>query len=910
MLGAFFLDIRKGDVLRYMFMPQVMPRLYAFAESGFSNLALMIAMVYRSLNLLPATHSVFLRENRNHLTLRNVIGAAASQLTFNWANADKVLVFFAVLAGLIMLALQFVVTVCYLMMNPAIAQDMPQNYGDFFADHAPKDVAYLLLFAVFGVPEIFKTGGTRTDFHVAMHELFQLYSIGLLVVAVIIICYFIFAVVVETAQTGVPFGKRYNHVWTPIRLVFALGLLIPVGYGLNSAQWITLYSAKFGSDFATKGWIKYNETMNQAYLENAEERVGTPKVPNIKPLVAYMTVVLACEKAYEKNNKNWDIQAYVVSEADATMTGPPVTLATYTIDADIPQSPDERDEPKKARKDVLIRFGLYDSAKFTNERGHVLSICGDLVIHFGDATQDGSILIQESYLKLVRDLWSGKYGIKEAAIGRVSPFIREAADTGDPPPQPDMNYRSTAINEINEYLGGSGTTGGEIGRAVQKQANSDAWQTDINNIRERGWGGAGIWYNKIAQINGSLVTSVANIPQARSMPRVMEYVKQKQLQQNKDVAEAYSLNLSGGYKIEFSNHEESTIAPALKVVYDDWAKDPNFGDLSNQTQLTGNFFIDAINVIFGTQGLFAMCQNTDVHPLAQLSMLGKGLVEASIRNLATGIGFSGLATIPVAGLGQIGGAVSSILMSVAGITIVMGFLLYYVLPFMPFLYFFFAVGGWIKGLFEAMVGVPLWALSFLRIDGEGLPGDPGMTGIYLIFEIFLRPILIIFGLLASVIVFAAMVKILNEVFYLVVQNVSGHDPNSTAMCGGVTPGGNDAAGSGNSGSGSAIDFFRGPVDELFFTVMYAIVVYMIGMSCFKLIDLIPNNILRYMGASVNTFNDKAADPADGLMFRLSVGGDAISGKIIGQGGLISSATSAAQNLGGAAANAAKGPQGQ
>src|SRR5690606_26450293 len=106
--------------------------------------------------------------------------------------------------------------------------------------------------------------------------------------------------------------------------------------------------------------------------------------------------------------------------------------------------------------------------------------------------------------------------------------------------------------------------------------------------------------------------------------------------------------------------------------------------------------------------------------------------------------------------------------------------------------------------------VPLWALAFLRIDGEGLPGDAAMGGIYLIFEIFLRPIMIIFGLLASIVIFAAMVKVLNEVFYLVVHNVAGHDPNSTAICG--KSGGNTLSGT-SASAPQGIDFFRGPIDE-------------------------------------------------------------------------------------------------
>ena len=289
-----------------------------------------------------------------------------------------------------------------------------------------------------------------------------------------------------------------------------------------------------------------------------------------------------------------------------------------------------------------------------------------------------------------------------------------------------------------------------------------------------------------------------------------------------------------------------------------------------------------------------MCKNADIHPLAQLSTLGKGLLEASIRNL----GFSGGLGVASMFAGPFGSAVqalSSFFGSIAMVGILLGFVLFYLLPFLPFLYFFFAVGGWIKGLFEAMVGVPLWALAHLRIDGDGLPGEAAANGYFLIFEIFLRPMLILFGLLASVAIFGAMVKVLNEIFYLVVSNTSGSNPDGQASClrEGANPGAaNSATGGGtattNAKTGSA-EYFRGPIDEFFFTVVYAIIVYMIGMSSFKLIDQIPNYILRWMGSGTPSFGDQGGEPVEGLVSRVTVGGGLVGSQVSGALGQLSGA---------------------
>jgi conjugal transfer/type IV secretion protein DotA/TraY len=439
-------------------------------------------------------------------------------------------------------------------------------------------------------------------------------------------------------------------------------------------------------------------------------------------------------------------------------------------------------------------------------------------------------------------------------------------------PEPDSDFKRTVSNQLRADIEP------EIAAAAALQGGSIAWQNQIAQVTNLGWGGAGIWYNKIAQLNGSLVTAVNSVPEIRSMPAVYEYTRARALSQNLEAGGLPDLGLAGNIEMQFQSELEGEIARTISYVIEYWKREPlDQGADGAQAQPTANVFIDAINAIFGTRGLFNMCANTDTHPLAQLSILGKGLVEASIRNLMLAVGFGALSTVPIPFIGAASGAAASILTSIATMTITMGFLLFYVVPFMPFLYFFFAVGAWVKGIFEAMVGVPLWALAHLRIDGEGLPGDAAMDGYYLIFEIFLRPILIVFGLLASVIIFSAMVRVLNEIYSLVVFNLAGHDGTRVSGC--------TVVGGPTLTTENIVRFFRGPIDEFFFTVIYAIIVYMIGMSCFKLIDLIPNNILRFMNVNVQTYNDALQDPADGLMIKLSLGMNTAMGPIgrIGQG---------------------------
>ena len=139
--------------------------------------------------------------------------------------------------------------------------------------------------------------------------LFQFYSFGLLLIATLIFLYHLVVIVAETAVTGSPFGQRFQNVWVPIRLVMALGLLVPINFGLNSAQYITLYSAKLGSSVATNAWRTYNNTI-QAHpmfggaagngnnpIGERETLIAIPKRQSIAEVVEAMSLVHTCAYA-------------------------------------------------------------------------------------------------------------------------------------------------------------------------------------------------------------------------------------------------------------------------------------------------------------------------------------------------------------------------------------------------------------------------------------------------------------------------------------------------------------------------------------------------------------------------------------------------------------------------------------
>jgi hypothetical protein len=979
MLGLNFFQ-----VFKYAALPEIMPRVRTLFFGGLGYIPFFIAVVYQMVGLLPRNHPYIMQKNIGRFGIRHVLAEAASNLTFSLKNIDQIVLYIAVLAGIIIFTIQLFAMASIFVLQPAMA--FPTTWTGFFsvpAVNRPHDIAYMMLDMVFGVPHPSLTngaGGTSLGFfescigstvvcedanaspitgtptgafssftgamaqqmspltplgyqnfpfpfHTGLHKIFGFYSTGLMIIAVMMISYFVVTVVGETTQTGTPFGKRFNKTWAPLRLVIAIGLLMPLTVGINSSQYIVLYAAKYGSAFATNGWNYFNSTLTTSYTGSTQRLVSMPNMPDINELTQFMFVARTCRYIADH---------YLLTEARAkaveAKTVPPVTLpanerinpyvllqGTSGINALLVTSSTSyqvvADSTPVNTVEIAIRFGVKDDVVNKESHSAVKPICGDIILPWIDgrafADQEPYMRdIQEAYYLLVRDLWFGAvqdgiagseglaYSVTPARYHRYmyygQRYVKGLPETGgqdsltgvhaDHRAPVDAEY-VRAINDKAIYGTGPNRIKATVEAALTTAQTSGLWGGPYNGtaantdpLFRRGWAAAGIWYNRIAQVNGQLTAAAFGTPKIMAYPAIMESVSDKKAMFNQLLTQETRFNPEapaiGDLGLLLDKATGLEFATALDEANKAWSKAAN----AQAQRPRGNPILGVISYILGLDGLYNMRDNTtnSTHPLAQLSGVGRSLVESSIRSLgyAAGAALFGGIMGPVPK--QLMYVISSFFITTAMLGLTVGFVLFYVLPFLPFIYFFFAVGGWIKGIFEAMVGAPLWALAHIRIDGHGMPGNAAMNGYFLIFEVFLRPILIVFGMLASISIFAALVNVLNSIFDLVAENAAGYDMKSQIA---------DATFSG--------EYMRSLIDQFFFTVIYTIIVYMIGMSAFKLIDMIPNNILRWMGQSVATFGDTREDPAQGLTSRASMGSQQVLGKLGGGLDGIAKATSGA-----------------
>lgn len=655
------LGITRGQAIRFMLLPQIFPRMGKLLGSGFINLPYFIMAVLNTVRIIPNDHPYLRREYHGRYSVFQALAVGANHIPFNTKNLDKITIFGTILVGMAMLFMQFILCIVALLSAPAFAYAGPglgpRTAADFIDNpNAGTDIAFRMLDLVFGIPGIYNSNALETTaFHTGLHALFGFYSFGILLVGVFVIIYLITAIVLETAQSGVPFGQRFNRAWAPVRLILFFGLLLPLPlgattYGINFAQYLVLEAARLGSNVATNAWLTFDEATQAPYLGTPEQLVATPNGPELRTLATFMAIARTCSWAEGRVN-GYDVRPYIVFQPGSFSlpapgaAGPPAANA-IDISTTVPAFADLVARANGGT--LLIRFGEQNTATYSAEPGAVFPNCGELTMPIVDQSQPGAAIIQQAYLEMIPCMWTGSAG---SAIGcQQDIFTDQGRDYTSRysailpyNPYPDMQVyvgqtqRTSILTLLNEdFL----TT---VDNAVDAQIDGGEWNNDPALVM--GWAGAGIWFNRIAEQNGAMTAAVHAKPEIKRLPAVMEYIRREKLRQdsNTPLLQMYTPTLASGNLIRFETPQQRDVAIILNQIFRNWSNEDTiafFRDVpaSHNQGTTGNVILDTINAMMGTQGLFDMCRNTDVHPLAQLSSLGRGLVEHSIRSFGMAAG--------------------------------------------------------------------------------------------------------------------------------------------------------------------------------------------------------------------------------------------------------------------------------
>lgn len=647
----------------------------------------------------------------------------------------------------------------------------------------------------------------------ALRKMMRFFSEAMLIIASIKLLYELIQMTAESAHTGKPGGEA-NKLWAPIRLVIAIGLLVPLASGMNSGQYIVMTIAKLGSGLASQTWKVFAEKFSEG------QKLANPKSAhfNARNLVASTLHIYVCKEIvnyYSQGSSSWF----------GLVTTPPDLVA-----------------------EQIQSSGIVTKKVFGNNIDN--AICGTIIYNApqqatGSSPDDADYVnLATANQNLFQNVTEPQIATKAKQIAQL--FLTDTSVTLSSTQTTD-DLANTFITTMDNSFASS-STGANAFKAITKKI--------IDASDQQGWTSAGVWFLAITRAQGDIINGGYSMPSAQA-PNVSKIAKtgndvivkkyvafedwfnnSTRPQDNTGAAvgapqaEASSYSLlhaisTGEFGISFILQ----ILDNMAVMGHLWDSDPMkaFGDLGSSANPFGeiaefgykkiHLALDYVGLIFEV-GVAALGVNLAAGFAISVPILGGML--------------SGLAS----GLGYILPTFFSLCTFAAFILLLGGVLLAFVVPMLAFIHFFFAILTWLGSLVEAMIAAPFFALAHLTPKGEGFAGPHTRNAYLLLFQVLVRPVLYIFGLIGSFLMFYVGAKFLNAMFYEAAKSVHVFD-GSTAF-----------------------------VAKLVFSVMYAMLLYGIANTSFKMIDHIPNHALKWMGGSAHAedYSHKESIGAVGTYF--------------------------------------------
>jgi len=777
----------------------------------------LIAMIFASNKLFPKDHPALMGVQGARLTMGEVITTAWRGLTFTREGLPKVILFFAVVGMLVFTALFVLALFASLFVGKAHAAGMFEAPGG--SDPASTtDLAISWLAYLFqGVTPNSNVSGagqtmlSSTSLQSALYSALRFYSNAILVFGGIILLYHLLSMVAETAHHGAVMGKRASQIWAPIRLVVAIGLLVPIstGVGLNTGQYIVIQMAKWGSGLASNVWGTI-----ATGLGNTQFTIPPSALPaGIDRTVNDLIRIRACAWAFnaEATAGQFDL-SYMISER---------TSGTIEMD---PACADLPGELQSAG--CYITNPIPTRHRFTND--HANNICGyyDVAPNVTNANP-----VLQSMLSQIRQFQNNAMIVADAEIDLVAQnvllYVSQPAQGGG---YLHNGYRpEVAIRAYKTSLSNS---------LASLQGN---WDTAIQNMAQnwsnQGWVTAGAWFNTVARLQGSVIGTIESTLPVTSVPKggiddpswtdkvdwnvwagLMGHGAAKSIYDNTAIAlEKFEKNIIATTPPQLGPTQQQQAQSGLP------APAPGSGSWTVGKALTAVDWVGrALNIWPSGDGLIINF-GTTTNPFAELVNLGYSYTKFGIELLTWGMGgkiaSNLLSYIPVLGgmAKEIGGFAAGVVLAIGATFLSCGIALAFIVPLIPFMKFFFNIITWLLNVFEAIIAAPLFALAHLNPEGEGLPGSMARTGYFFLLSILLRPVMMIFGLIAGLLLFFVVISFLNASFNIAVQ------------------------GSGSAGGQLAV------LSRVIFSVMYVLVAYTAANKCFQSISFFTEHTMKWMG---------------------------------------------------------------
>lgn len=530
--------------------------------------------------------------------------------------------------------------------------------------------------------------------------------------------YTLIAITIGTAQDGEMLGKKFSSAWLPIRYCLAPALIMPVINGYCVMQFIVYWLVIQGIGLADKVW-------EQAVQSNNVSQTAAAGImrPATKQFTYKLFETITCQtlltKVYTTNK-----------EAGKYLDGGSYFGITKTVGL------------------TTTNYSWGDKKALS---GFATNTCGSISIKnfSAPATEKSSSPVNflfkaEEALARMSDINKEHHTQVGNLITKLQPYADKII-AGEIIDIKDIDNLSAEYEE-NVRM-----------KAAVLVSKMDTFKDFSKNASNNGFITAGAWYMPIAFMSDMIQRSVADVPNATGPGNMDTILLREEWSAVRETMQ--KILAKADVMITTSTSIGVSAATGGETGWWDTIKDTVTG--AGLTKLVDKAFSSGTQFVIGD----------NENPILAMKRLGNMLFGVASTAY---IALTAL-SVTVGNLPGVGNALAVAVVLFITPILVAGFLLSYIFPLMPFFIWTGAVTAWILLVVEAIIAAPLWAVMHLTPHGDDMTGSGG-NGYRLVLSLLLRPVLMVFGLVAALAITAVMGDVLNKMFagvFILSQTDSG-----------------------------------------------------------------------------------------------------------------------------------------
>lgn len=641
-------------------------------------------------------------------------------------------------------------------------------------------------------------------------KLFLYFNTLVLIFGAALLVYVVVMGTMRSAEDGEVLGKGWSVVWVPARVSVGFLALFPTSSGFSWVQIAVIWLASQGVGAGNYLWERTVSSVLNSQGDMAAVALGERS-----QTLSVMNELLRSEICVRNSN---------LVVADNMHRGP------YGFDQNF-----YNETSAGKLGGAVMRWGNLSERQSISVCGNIVSTSASVWDGYGG---EGASAIKDA-------LWGGS-GERNAralvqraqadalfiAKRQLEPLAERLVMSDSTNRVSDQDIFATLIDAAEQY---QRRLAGGLNRPL-----SEAMNKMTSSFRESaasdGWITAGAFYYQLARISSQINDIASYVPKSQSTASVdtssdgtttigigvphliserLDRVLRTQIAAGNPKWESYQ----GGLERSHFDHASNWVTNnATRMAYHTFSVNPNSTNhaivqLKNvgdnilnvvETVAIGSAAVTLANRFPASIGARALNKFRQVIPTGS----GSGPL-ARLGNLFSGEGFSWMVML---------GAL--LLFSLLVGAIVLAFWI----PVAPFVIWVVGVFGWVVSIMEMLIAAPLWAAAHLHPEGEGMAGKHGANGYMIVLEVVLRPMLMIAGLILAFVLVDPFLRFLSLGFFKAMTFANG-------------------------------DSVSGLVTFAAFLAIYIGLCMSLVHRSFALIHMVPNSVLRWIGAHSNSYDN-------------------------------------------------------